>query len=185
MKELWKCRIPSHSFGLSLKVSSNPEISRRLIEAQDLCTKSTKPCTPRRSSHLPLQHGGLGAVPPPPSGCKGLVDFVQRSYSSTEPMIIFRLDPLNVDLKVGLQETLNLLPSDPRALDLLPSSPGTLDLHPSSPKSPLEALDEALDLVMPSSYPLPVAPPRGKNKSGNWGQGQKELFIRGAWLAEG
>jgi hypothetical protein len=35
-----------------------------------------------------------------------------------------------------------------------------------SPKSPLEVLDEALDLVMPSTFSLPVAPPRGKQKRG-------------------
>jgi hypothetical protein len=35
-----------------------------------------------------------------------------------------------------------------------------------SPKSPLEVLDEALDRVMPSTFSLPVAPPRGKQKRG-------------------
>ena len=33
-------------------------------------------------------------------------------------------------------------------------------------KSPLEVLDEALDKVIPSSFSLPVAPPRSKHKSG-------------------
>ena len=43
-----------------------------------------------------------------------------------------------------------------------------LFLYEESPKSPLEVLDEALDLVMPSSFSLPVAPPRAKQKSGNY-----------------
>ena len=36
-----------------------------------------------------------------------------------------------------------------------------------SPKSPLEALDDALDLVMPSArFSIPIPPPRNKQKSG-------------------
>ena len=37
----------------------------------------------------------------------------------------------------------------------------------SPTKSPLEVLDEALDIVMPSSrFSLPIPPPRNKTKSG-------------------
>ncbi|XP_023332150.1 uncharacterized protein CG43867 [Eurytemora carolleeae] len=37
-----------------------------------------------------------------------------------------------------------------------------------SPKSPLEALDDALDLVMPSArFSIPIPPPRNKQKSGD------------------
>jgi hypothetical protein len=47
---------------------------------------------------------------------------------------------------------------------------GSVDLETPlelSPKSPLEVLDEALDRVMPSTFSLPVAPPRGKIKKGD------------------
>ena len=44
-----------------------------------------------------------------------------------------------------------------------------------SPKSPLEVLDEALDRVMPSTFSLPVAPPRGKQKRGMTSSKNKRL----------
>ena len=70
-------------------------------------------------------------------------------------MNLFRIDSLSVEFETPLDDPSHFKSNLEDMSEL------------KSPKSPLEALDDALDLVMPSArFSIPIPPPRNKQKSG-------------------